>query len=63
MELLEQDSVIEISTVAEKFNISREDQSLLCIEGCMGMMLIRMKNNFFRCCWNLQMFSHSAPRT
>eukprot|EP00731_Ephydatia_muelleri_P039226 Em1238g1a len=29
MELLEQDPVIEISTVAEKFNISREDQSLL----------------------------------
>ena len=29
MELLEQDSVIEISTVSEKFNISRENQSIL----------------------------------
>ena len=29
MELLEQDPVIEISTVAEKFNISRENQSIL----------------------------------
>ena len=29
MELLEQDPVIEISTVAEKFKISREDQSLV----------------------------------
>ena len=29
VELLEQDPVIEISTVAEKFNISREDQSIL----------------------------------
>ena len=67
MELLEQDPVIEISTVAEKFNISREDQSLL------WEMVSRVgddvnkdeKEELFslRCCWNLQMFSHSAPRT
>ena len=65
MELLEQDPVIEISTVAEKFNISQEDQASYgkWYQG-LGMMLIRMKKkNFFRCCWNLQMFSHSAPRT
>ncbi|KAL5502521.1 hypothetical protein EMCRGX_G009314 [Ephydatia muelleri] len=31
MELLEQDPVIEISTVAEKFKISREDQSILWV--------------------------------